>query len=402
MSKGYLETKVNGKKAYIRKDSLDRLRDIDTIIFDCDGVLIDVRESYMKTIPETVAYIIKEITGFPFPKKLVSSEIIHSFKKCGGFNNDWDLVYAILVFILCNLTESFQEAFRKYVSSIRSRHNLFRRFRYVKEGIRNEYTPHGLDIVVYKLESKLKEFAEKLDASGIASIEKGLVNPENNSKSCSEYHASVNDFLSYPGDVGESIITRVFEEIFCGPQLFQDVYKLVPRFYQGRGFIENEQVIVLPQTLNQLVSVLSKPNLGISSGRSFKLAKYTLRGLLEKFSSKALIFLDDIEAAERENIGEKGLAVNLGKPHPFSLFAASKELEPFKFALYVGDSMEDVIMVKEANKLDSRFLYAGVYSCSDCKEEVLRNFLRAGSNILLPSVNELPVILKTLKGKKKA
>ena len=59
-------------------------------------------------------------------------------------------------------------------------------------------------------------------------------------------------------------------------------------------------------------------------------------------------------------------------------------------------------MVKEANKLDSRFLYAGVYSCSDCKEEVLRNFLRAGSNILLPSVNELPVILKTLKGKKKA
>lgn len=402
MNKGYLETEVDGKKAYILRDSFDRLRRIDTVIFDCDGVLIDVRESYMKTIPETVAYIIREITGFPFPKKLVSKTIIHSFKKCGGFNNDWDLAYAILMFILCNLTESFQEVFRKYVSSNRYRNNLFRRFRYVKEGIRNEYTPHGLDTVVFKLEGKLKEFAEKLDASGIASIEKGLVNHENNSLICSEYHASVKDFLSYPGDVGESIITRIFEEIFCGPQLFQEVYRLVPRFYQGRGFIENEQVIVLPQTLNQLVSILSKPNLGISSGRSFKLAKYTLKGLLEKFSSKALIFLDDIEAAEREKIGEKGLSINLGKPHPFSLFASSKELEPFNFALYVGDSMEDAIMVKEANKLDSRFLYAGVYSCSDCKEEVLHNFLRAESNILLPSVNELPVILKTLKGKKKA
>ena len=381
-------------------DSLDKLRNIDAVIFDCDGVLIDVRESYRRTIPETVAYIIKELTGFPFPKNLVSREIIHSFKKSGGFNNDWDLVYAILMFILCNLPERFQEVFKKYVSSNRYRHDLFRRFIYVKEGIRKEYTPHGLDTVVIKLEGELKEFAEMFDVSGIASIEKGLVNLENIPRSCYEYYASVKRFLSYPGDVSESIITRVFEEIFCGPQLFRDLYKRVPRFYQGRGFIEDEQVIVLPRTLDQLASILGKPNLGISSGRPLKLAKYTLKELLEKFSSKALVFLDDIEATELENIGEKGLAVNLGKPHPFSLFASSKGLEPFKFALYVGDSMEDVIMVKEANRLDSRFLSAGVYGYSDCKEDVLRNFLKAGSDILLPSVNELPVILRTLKEKK--
>jgi len=399
LSEGYLQTKVDGNEAYIRMDSLDRLRRIDAVIFDCDGVLIDVRESYNKAIPETVAYIIKELTGFPFPKNLVSREIIHSFRKSGGFNNDWDLVYVILMFILCNLPESFQEVFKKYVSLNRYRRNLFRRFLCVKEGVRREYTPHSLDSLVIKLESELKELAETLDVSGIASIEKGLANLENFPRSCYEYYASVKYFLSYPGDVGESIIARVFEENFCGPQLFRDMYKRVPQFYQGRGFVEDEQVIVLPQTLDQLASILGKRNLGISSGRPFKLAKYTLKGLLEKFSFKALVFLDRIKAAERENMREKGLAVNFGKPHPFSLFASSKGLEPFKFALYVGDSMEDVIMVKEANRLDSRFLSAGVYSCSDCREAVLRTFLKAGSDILVPSVNELPVVLKTLKEK---
>lgn len=399
MSKGYLQTKVDGEEAYIRMNSLDKLRNVDAVIFDCDGVLIDVRESYNRAIPETVAYVVKELTGFPFPKNLVSREIIHSFKKSGGFNNDWDLVYAILMFILCNLPESFQEVFKKYMSPNRYRHDPFRRFLYVKEGVRKEYTPRGLDAVVIKLEAGLKEFAEMFDVSGIASIEKRLVNLENVPRSCYGYYASVKRFLSHPGDVSESIITRVFEEVFCGPQLFRDMYKRVPRFYQGRGFIEDERVIVLPKTLDQLASILGKPNFGISSGRPLKLAKYTLKGLLEKFSPEALVFLGEVGTAERENVGEKGSAVNLGKPHPFSLLASSKGLEPFKFALYVGDSMEDVIMVKEANKLDSRFLSAGVYGCSDCKEELLRSFLKAGSDLLLPSVNELPVILKTLKEK---
>jgi len=397
LRKGYLKMNVDGEEAYIRMNSLDKLRNIDAIIFDCDGVLIDIRESYRRAIPETVAYITKELTGFPFPKNLVSRKIIHSFKKSGGFNNDWDLVYAILMFTLCNLPERFQEALKKYVSSNRYRHDLFRQFLYVKEGIRKEYTSHGLDTLVIKLEAELKEFAEMFDVSGVASIEKRLVNMEN--RSCYEYYASVKRFLSYPGSVSESIVTRIFEEFFCGPQLFRDVYKRVPRFYHGRGFIEDEKVIVLPKTLDQLASILNKPNLGISSGRSLKLAKYALEGLLKNFSSKALVFLDDIKTAERENGGEKRVAVSLGKPHPFSLLASSKGLEPFEFALYVGDSMEDVIMVKEANKLDSRFLSAGVYSYSDCKEDVLRSFLKAGSDILLPSVNELPVILKTLKEK---
>ena len=35
--------------------------EFDSIIFDCDGVLIDVTESYDVTINKTISYVLKEI-----------------------------------------------------------------------------------------------------------------------------------------------------------------------------------------------------------------------------------------------------------------------------------------------------------------------------------------------------
>ncbi len=399
MSKEYLLMKVQGKETHIRTDSLDRLRNIDAVIFDCDGVLIDVRESYNKAILETVTYIIKELTGFSIQKNVVSRKTIQSFRNSGGFNNDWDLTYAILVFILCSLPESFREVFKKCVSSNGYRDDLFERFLYVKDSVRREYSPQALDISVGKLEEELTRFADLLDVSGIDSIEKKLINLDKIPEDCLEYYLSTKDFLSHPGDVNESLVTRLFEEIFCGPQLFREVYGCSPRFFSGGGLIENERVIITPETLDKLSALLGGPNLGISSGRPLKLAKYTLDELLEKFVSEALVFLEDIKTAE-ENVSEKGSDASLKKPHPFSLFASSRELEPFRLALYVGDSMEDIILVKEANRVDSRFLSAGVYNHSDCKEEVIGRFLKADSDIILPSVNELPLVIKLLKEKK--
>jgi len=69
-------------------------------------------------------------------------------------------------------------------------------------------------------------------------------------------------FLSYPGTAGESLLITVFEEIFCGPQLFREVYKQEPRLYKGRGLIENERVIMKPETFDHLIGLLEKTNFG--------------------------------------------------------------------------------------------------------------------------------------------
>jgi len=197
--------------------------------------------------------------------------------------------------------------------------------------------------------------------------------------------------------VGESLLTTVYEEIFCGPQLFKDLYGQKPRFYERKGLIENERVIIQPETLKRLVSILGGANFGIASGRQRKLTEYVLKEFLGGFDLEASVFLDDIEAAEREATRSKRIWANLKKPNPYSLLRSSEGLKPFRLALYVGDSMEDAMVVKEANRLDPRFLFVGVYRHSDCKEDVLKDFLKSEADIILPSVNELPELLEAIK-----
>lgn len=58
------------------------------VLFDMDGVLVDVSRSYRLTIKRTVEYFLGRSISF--------SQIQHD-KNRGGFNNDWDLTEAILM-----------------------------------------------------------------------------------------------------------------------------------------------------------------------------------------------------------------------------------------------------------------------------------------------------------------
>jgi len=385
---------MNRKKVYIRKDSLTKLENVDAVVFDCDGVLIDIRESCNKAIPSTVAYVIKETTGLQLPENTVSREAVYLFKSTGGFNNDWDLAYAVLMFIFSRLPEEFPEVFEGHAGKHQGDPSCF--LHSIKDGVERGRCLHDLESLAIKLRKELKRFAKAQDACGIASVEERLSNTLAATR-FSGYYSAVKSLLSYPGGVGESFLTTVFEEIFWGSDLFRDTYEREPRFFRGQGLIENEKVIALPETLESLRSILGGANLGISSGRPLKLAKHTLKGLLNEFNQRALVFLDQVEAKENESLRFKGSSVNLKKPNPFSLLESSGALEPFKFALYVGDSTEDVIMVREANEADPRFLFAGAYDHSDCKGSLLRGFLRMESDIILPSVNELPIVLEALR-----
>lgn len=57
------------------------------LVFDMDGVLVDVSESYRATIVETV----RHFTGIEIPR-----EKIQEYKNRGGWNNDWALSQKIV------------------------------------------------------------------------------------------------------------------------------------------------------------------------------------------------------------------------------------------------------------------------------------------------------------------
>jgi HAD superfamily phosphatase len=57
------------------------------IVFDMDGVLVEVTASYRETIRETVQH---------FTGELVSHDLIQDFKNAGGWNNDWLLSHRLI------------------------------------------------------------------------------------------------------------------------------------------------------------------------------------------------------------------------------------------------------------------------------------------------------------------
>lgn len=65
--------------------------DVDVVVLDIDGVLVDVADSYRRAIVESV----RTVYGETLPK-----DDLQPFKDAGGFNNDWDLTDAVALFVL--------------------------------------------------------------------------------------------------------------------------------------------------------------------------------------------------------------------------------------------------------------------------------------------------------------
>ena len=66
----------------------------DALLFDIDGVLLEVKSSYLKAIELTVARVLKRYNR-PAPPAL--PVLVERLKQVKGYNNDWDCSYALVL-----------------------------------------------------------------------------------------------------------------------------------------------------------------------------------------------------------------------------------------------------------------------------------------------------------------
>ena len=88
---------------------------------------------------------------------------------------------------------------------------------------------------------------------------------------------------------------------------------------------------------------------------------------------------------------------NIWKPKPYSLLKALENINGYEKALYAGDSAEDYMMAKTVNQLNDNIIFVGVYGHTYAPATTLRNYLSQEADVVLPTVNELPVILNRFK-----
>ena len=85
------------KKEFFDSDEISQKIDkFDSIIFDCDGVLVDIRNSYDEAINKTISAIMKELFDDDV-SNVVTSKIHFGLKAVGGFNDEVAVVYALVM-----------------------------------------------------------------------------------------------------------------------------------------------------------------------------------------------------------------------------------------------------------------------------------------------------------------
>ncbi len=226
---------------YIDSALLDSLTDLDAIIFDCDGVLINIKNSYDQAITKTTEYVLKKYGKISNPLQ-ITSEIIEAFKETGGFNDEVDVTYASILSL----------------------------------------------IAASKLNNDAKEFIIKVitnaDSTGIKSVEKYL-------DGLTVDISSMKKILNFPGKHSENLLYSIFDQIFYGPELYIKLFGKQSEFSQS-GLIENDVVIVSDKILDVLKKKFGD-KIAIVTGRGIESIRYSLKELLEKFNIENSVFLED-------------------------------------------------------------------------------------------------------------
>ena len=85
--------------------------EVDAVVLDIDGVLVDVADSYRRAIVESV----ESVYGDTIPKPA-----IQAFKDAGGFNNDWELTDAAALYVL-GREAGYEESVEAFTDAIAAR-----------------------------------------------------------------------------------------------------------------------------------------------------------------------------------------------------------------------------------------------------------------------------------------
>ena len=220
-------------------DSFDPTK-FDSIIFDCDGVLVDITNSYDQTIVKTTKYVLETLAKINDSIQ-IDFKIIDGFKSTGGFNDEVDLTYAAILSI----------------------------------------------VAAKKLKKDQTEFINLVinnsDSTGIKSVETFIKNQVDISE--------IIEQLSYPGSHKDNILYQIFDQLFYGPELYSKLFKNTSKFSEP-GLIENDVVIFNNDLADKLGNKFHN-QISMVTGRGKESVKYSLKQLLDKFDLQNSMFLED-------------------------------------------------------------------------------------------------------------
>ena len=161
-------------KNFISDEITQNIQKFDSIIFDCDGVLVDIRNSYDNAINKTISAIMKDIYDEDI-SDIITSKILYGLKSTGGFNDEVAVVYAGVVTLVASKKSntSFDDLIKLVIENS------------------NESGINSINEYFIKQNIDLNEIKNKLD---------------------------------YTNTRKQSYIHRIFNQLFYGPFLYEKIF----------------------------------------------------------------------------------------------------------------------------------------------------------------------------------
>lgn len=326
------------------------------IVFDMDGVLIDVSKSYRETVRQTVKLFFKIApSSEKLPEPLFELADLAAVKQSGGLNNDWDLTCQVIN-LLFNLIEKpavyeSKDPWARYQKTISQ-------------------------CPVSVLGEFLKSTPQPLSA---------LLREDGKIRNAFIYSL-------YTGEVGSgNIIKQIFQEIYLGRDLFEATYHLAPQFYHKQGFIHREQLLIDKRILEELAR---NHILAIATGRPRAEADYPLDHFgIRKYFTRVMALEDCLEE-EARLLQTEAKKVSLSKPHPFMLDAIAADCKnPGAECFYIGDMPDDMMAAK---KTAAGYKAIGLIMSAPDKRSLEKELKRAGADTIIENFKRLKAIVQAV------
>ena len=315
------------KEFFISDDISQKIQKFDSIIFDCDGVLVDIRNSYDYAINKTISAIIKELFNDEIGD-VVTSKIHFGLKSVGGFNDEVAVVYAIVMTLAASK----------------------------KSGI--EFEKLIIDVIANANESGINSIDDYFKDQNIDLMK-------------------IKSKLDYENSRKISYIHRIFNQLFYGPKLYQEIFNEKSQF-DDEPLIDLDDIVLDNNLIFKLKNRFGT-KISTVTGRGKFAFSYSMKNFLDNFDIENSVFLED-------------RPLELAKPNPDSLIESISGINS-KCSLYIGDSMEDLLMVQKCQEKGYDVSFCGIFGSSDEPKLKYELFQKNNASFILESIQELPKAL---------
>ena len=313
---------------YIKQELLKTLGQLDALILDIDGVVLDVSQSFRVAIADTSQYYATQILKLADTGAILETSETEFFKMAGGFNSDWDLTNAVVALLVAKQAQTDADNTQ----------------------------------VIREAQPQWDAYCEaiKKRGGGLKAAEAFIL----------EYltPAQRRDFAR---NWNPKLVTQLFQEMYAGDGACRALYGFEPEHIHGEGYYKNETVILDAELLP------AKLKIGIVTGRTHNEARLALKmaGLSQRIPEEFWITEDS----------------GVRKPDGRTMLQLREKMG-FRYAIYIGDTVDDhqtILNYRELKGAGKAKIVACTSLSGPSGEKHRRYFLEAGAEIVTPDANAI-------------